>query len=330
MTIRPVKLPDDLDTIYRLIIEAFQYPENPEWNIDSDEVGRVQNTIETIKRVWPLYRAIKWMSPSLRDALLGFIWEEAEEPVGLVTVSRRGSTDSWFLGNVGVLPKYRRRGIARKLVKTGVDFIQSKNGNLVILDVVAGNFPAYNLYQSLGFEHYTSTLELKLAVNSVRSRPEFPAGYTLEVIPEREWEIPMEMAKSVVPEKVQAFDPISKERYYKPTSSRLFFGIMNRMRGIVSEDFLVRDTKSGKIAALGFTTAQTKPGDKHFIRMNLSPEYSELAPFLIQKMLYMVNRIRPDHAVQSALMEWRYFALKDHQDFGFEIGKKGYRMGLQL
>lgn len=40
MPIRPLKLPDDLEHIYTLIIEAFRYPENPEWNIDPDEVSR--------------------------------------------------------------------------------------------------------------------------------------------------------------------------------------------------------------------------------------------------------------------------------------------------
>ena len=47
MPIRPLKLPDDLEHIYTLIIEAFRYPENPEWNIDPDEVSRIRDTVET-------------------------------------------------------------------------------------------------------------------------------------------------------------------------------------------------------------------------------------------------------------------------------------------
>ena len=70
MSIRPLKLPEDLDNLYTLIIEAFQYPENPEWNIDSDEVDGIKDTVKTIKRTWPLYRMINWMTPALLDALL--------------------------------------------------------------------------------------------------------------------------------------------------------------------------------------------------------------------------------------------------------------------
>jgi hypothetical protein len=52
--VRSFKLPEDLDHLYKLIKEAFQYPGNPDWNADIDEVEGLKNNIEIFKRIWPL------------------------------------------------------------------------------------------------------------------------------------------------------------------------------------------------------------------------------------------------------------------------------------
>jgi ribosomal protein S18 acetylase RimI-like enzyme len=207
LPIRPLKLPDDLDNLYNLIIEAFQYPENPEWNIDSDEVDGIKDTVNTLRQIWPLYRMINWTTPALRDALLGYIWEEECIAVGLVTISRRGSTDSWMVGNVAVLPNFRRRGIARQLVVTALDTIRAKGGDLVVLDVIAGNLPAHKLYESLGFVQYTSALEMELKSAEVPELPTIPEGYHYEVVPPREWRLPMQMAQRTSPYKRPGIRP---------------------------------------------------------------------------------------------------------------------------
>ena len=48
--------------------------------------------------------------------------------VGTSVAMRRGSTDAWIIGNVGVLPEYRRRGIARKIVKAIINLIDERGG----------------------------------------------------------------------------------------------------------------------------------------------------------------------------------------------------------
>jgi ribosomal protein S18 acetylase RimI-like enzyme len=330
MSIRLFKLPEDLDNLYTLITDAFQYPENPEWNADADEAEGLKTAIQTFKRIWPLFRLINWMSPAMRDALLGYIWEEDGKPVGLVTVSRRGTTDSWMIGNVAVLPEYRRRGIAHKLVQAALEFIRERGGNMAALDVIAENLPAYKLYESLGFAHYSSLMELDLKSEKIPSRPSIPDGYVYEKIPMNEWRLSMEMAKRVTPEQVQAFEPIVKGRYYVAPVLVLFSNVLNKMRCVKVEDFALRDAKTNEVAALGFTTAQTRPGGKHNISMSLKLEHADLVPFLIQFMLHKVKSHSESHGVQTSLWEWRYFALDEHMKAGFEKRKEGRRMGLAL
>jgi ribosomal protein S18 acetylase RimI-like enzyme len=330
MPIRPLKLPDDLENLYNLIIEAFQYPENPEWNIDSDEVDGIKDTVNTLRRIWPLYRMINWTTPALRDALLGYIWEEEGIAVGLVTISRRGSTDSWMVGNVAVLPNFRRRGIARQLVVTALDAIRAQGGDLVVLDVIAGNLPAHKLYESLGFVQYTSALEMELKSAEVPELPTIPEGYHYEVIPAREWRLPMQMAQRTVPTNVQAFDPITEKRYRHSWTMCLFFNVMNKVQRVVVEDFALKKAETGEVVAMGFTTAQTKPVGRHTIGLNLEPNQADLLPFLIEFMLNKVKSHGPENAVETVLWEWRYFSLAAHQEAGFESRKEGHRMGLVL
>lgn len=330
MSIRKLKFPADFDTFYELITRAFQYPENPQWNADQDQIAGLQDTVQTMRRIWPLFRLIRWTSPALRDALLGYIWEEQGHPVGMVSLSRRGSTDSWLIGDLAVLPEYRRRGIARQLVEKAVAHIRAAGGKLVVLDVITGNLPAYRLYESMGFQHFTSQLQMVLKSEHRPALPDLPPGIKFERISMKEWQIPLAMAQRLVPAEVQAFDPISKDRYYTPPALRFFAHLTNTLRGNLVDDFILRKDGSEEVLAIGFINARTKPGDRHHIAFNVSEQHAELVPFLLQYMLHQVKALSASHAVETTLWEWRYFALAEHERLGFEKVKESHRMGLQL
>ena len=330
MAMRKMKLPADLDTLHHLLVESFQYPDHPEWNAEEDERQGLAETIQTLKRIWPLYRVVSLLSPALRDAMHGYIWEEDGQPVGMVSVGRRGVSDTWMVGNVSVLPAYRRRGIARRLVQAGLEFIRAQGGTMAVLDVVAQNVPAYQLYLNLGFEHYTSQLELERKSDDVPPRPALPDGYLYKRIPMRDWQTPLELARRLVPESVQVFDPLTKERYYNSPVLCLFVTIMNKVRGVVSEDFALRDAATEQVVAMGSVTAHTRPGDRHLLIMNVGPEHAELVPFLLGYMLHRAKTCSASHAVQTVLWEWRYFTLAEHEKAGFTRGKEGHRLGIKL
>jgi ribosomal protein S18 acetylase RimI-like enzyme len=330
MPIRKLQLPTDLDLLYQLIVDSFQYPENPEWNIDEDELEGVKDAVASLRQIWPLYRLIRWTSPGLRDALLGFIWEEDHKPVGLVTISRRGNTDTWLVGNVAVLPEYRRRGIARNLVIAGLDFIREQGGTLAVLDVIDGNLPAYQLYKRMGFEHFTSMMDLVLTADNVPQSPEVPSGYQIKKISYKDWQIEMKMAEQTVPENVQAYDPITEDRFKLPVLTRLFLIVLSRLQGNRNGDFALRNSQTGQITALGFINARTRKGGRHSIGLSLPPDQGDFVPFMIQYMLHKVNQSSPDHKVESVIWEWRYFAIDEYKQAGFEMRKEGHRMGLRL
>jgi ribosomal protein S18 acetylase RimI-like enzyme len=330
MSIRKFQLPNDLEILYQMIIDSFKYPENPEWNIDEDEVEGISDIIASYRRIWPLYRLIRWTSPALRDALLGYIWEEDLKPVGLVTFARRGNTDTWLVGNVSVLPTYRRRGIARNLVNASLDFIREQGGTLAVLDVIDGNLPAYQLYKSLGFEHYTSIIDLILSSPEVPQLPDTPSGYQIEKITYKDWQIIMEMAKQTMPGNVQAFDPITRARFQISVLMRFVQNLLNRLQGVRKGDFALRNKQTDQIDALGYITAQTRSGGRHSIGLSLPPDKADLVPFMIRYMLHKVNQFSPDHKVESMLWEWRYFAVEEFHKVGFVKRREGHRLGIIL
>ena len=128
MPLRELKLPDDFIHVADMLTETFQYPENENWSVQADEQEQIQESVKNYGRIWPLVRLIQLFSPSARDLMRGYVWEEDGQLVGITTVQRRGSTDVWIVGTVGVLPAYRRRGIARELVVAAMDLIRVHGG----------------------------------------------------------------------------------------------------------------------------------------------------------------------------------------------------------
>jgi GNAT superfamily N-acetyltransferase len=66
-----------------------------------------------------------------------------------------------WIGGVGVVPAYRRRGIARALMEYLLDQARRLGLHSVQLEVITANGPAYALYRSLGFVRQRRLLILK-------------------------------------------------------------------------------------------------------------------------------------------------------------------------
>lgn len=62
-----------------------------------------------------------------------------------------------YLGNLYVLEKYRRQGIARALVNEAFQFTQNRGFEKVVLHVGKDNIPAIKLYEECGFKKTGAT-----------------------------------------------------------------------------------------------------------------------------------------------------------------------------
>jgi ribosomal protein S18 acetylase RimI-like enzyme len=326
MPIRAFQVPNDLPVLLDLIPKAFQYPENKEWSIQDDEVENMVDDISSIQKMWPVIRILQVFVPSLRDILRGFVWEEDSQVVGLVNVMRQGRTEQWTIGNVAVLPEYRRRGIARKLVEACIDFAKERGAKTIVLDVVAGNVPAYELYERLGFERYSGSKELMLEKDQTIKGISLPAEYRLERLKFSEWQPRFEIAKRITPDTVQHFKPVEEKRYKVPLLMQPLIPLFMRLGGVRTTPYKIYH--HNELVGTGALTTRRSEGGVNSFSLNLDPDYADIAPKLLQKFVFDIQMQSPGRRIEFSVPYWQGSVSEAAQHVGFDTHFEYHAMGM--
>ena len=142
--IRPFELHQDLGEVVELIQVAF--------GAHMDPTGRA--VLEEMRRRARWSRFWRWLWPSVArfTAPSGFVWVEDGRVVGNVSLRRASAWAGILIGNVAVHPDWRRRGIGRSLMRRAIEYASDLGARWVGLEVRAGNDPACQLYEQLGFQ----------------------------------------------------------------------------------------------------------------------------------------------------------------------------------
>lgn len=146
--IRRVKLGQDLGAIADLIERCF----SP--RLDAGGRATIRE-MRALSHLGPLLGLLALADTMLKGIEQGFVWEEAGQIVGNVTLypadypPELGRTI--IVANVAVDPDHRRRGIARRLMEAALEATRAGGAARVILQVEADNAPAVKLYEGLGF-----------------------------------------------------------------------------------------------------------------------------------------------------------------------------------
>ncbi len=330
MSLRPFRLPSDLQLMSELLPKSFQYPENPAWSLQDDELQNLLSLVSTARRLWPLIAVLQRFSPALRDVLHGFIWEEDSKPVGLVNISRDGNSNDWVISNVGVIPDYRRHGIARKLVEAAVALARAHHGERVRLDVIAGNDPAYELYASLGFAHFATSTALQHDPPSSAVDPPLPDGYTATPTSPTRWQAFFELARRVTPREVETYQPVTPKRFRVPASMRVIMRLINGLSGVRARGLIVRAASTRQIVATMSLEAHSRGPGMNSCTMMLDPGHSQVAPYLVDTTLYVLAQLSAHNRVQCHIPNWQPALIEAAQASGFSRQYESYSMGMNL
>jgi ribosomal protein S18 acetylase RimI-like enzyme len=84
-----------------------------------------------------------------KGVIAGYSGGEIEKTPGFIRHKRRG-----HLFNLYVKPEYRRKGIAKKLIKAVLDWFKENEVVDIRLLVYTHNVRAHSIYRKLGFEDY--------------------------------------------------------------------------------------------------------------------------------------------------------------------------------
>ena len=330
MALRPFKMPDDISTLLTLLPPCFQYPENPDWNFAEDEVEDMLDTLKTIRRLWPLLATVMLFAPKVRDVMQGYIWEEDGQAVGVSNTGRQGMSDTWFIGNVGVLPAHRRKGIARKVVEACVALAREREAKTVVLDVIAGNLPAYVLYESLGFETYGGESELYYEKDSVPPDCPIPDGFTVSPLDRFDWRTRYNFANRITPSTFKKYNPVTESRFRQPRALYYIGWLIRTLTGVKSESFVIRSNSDRLVVGTMSYSARMKKGGVNSITVSLDPICGHLAPYAVAHMMRTVLQLSPGHRINMECPAWQPAILDTALAAGFATKFEFKKMGLML
>ncbi len=181
---RPVHPRRDLAAIADLIEFAFAD------TLDAGGRSAIRD-MRLLSRSGPLL----WLVARLNHAIplmRGFVWIEQGQLVGNVSLAPTGHDRGWVIANVAVYPAYRRRGIARQLMDTALEWA-AQQGEYATLQVDADNAAARTLYESLGFKTLRTFSRWRRAAH-LRPPLEFPNLPDIHRVRRRESEHLYELA----------------------------------------------------------------------------------------------------------------------------------------
>lgn len=160
------------------------------------------------KWVSPLAGLVEWLGVETPEQMLGYVWEEAGQIVGNVTLGLSDArAGAWLLSNVAVHPAYRRRGIARALVDASIQMVRHYSGRYLLLQVQSDNWGARHLYEVTGFRTLEQTSEFYGANVAMAAPHPIPTagGFTLAPPERAQWMAVRALAAAHLPAELQAY-----------------------------------------------------------------------------------------------------------------------------
>lgn len=329
MPMRSLHLPDDLLTMAGMAEEIWQYPGHPEWGIQSDEAASAIESARNLRRIWPLIRLFQGLSPRLRDIVRGYVWEENGQVVGFTNANRQGGTHAWYIATVGVLPAYRGRGIAQKLVEATVELIRQRGGSRVLLDMTEGNMPAHKLYEKVGFVRYSRSGMYTGTRDQPLSAPPLPQGYRRELLDYAAWQPRYELEKRVIPGPLQKYEPVETSRHQRSLMARLLKPIVTSADGSQRTDFVLR-TDEGAVVAWAWHEIRAEENAVNQLEILLDPAHGGLAAYLVADLLNKALTASPGRRVEIVVPAWQEAVTRAVEEAGLERRLGMLRMGLIL
>lgn len=330
MEIRQIDLPRDLTPLGEMLCDTFQYPENPQWSVQTDEKEEISHMIKSFQLIWPLIRIAQALAPSLRDMFRGYVALEDGRIVGVTIVQRHGTTKGWVVSTVGVLPGYRRRGIARAVVEKALAFLKKRGAEKTWLGVINGNTPAQRLYESLGFKVYDGMTDYSLSDPVLPPASSLPAGFNISRLPRSDWKTRMELERRIAPEDSRLYEPIEKGRFHHPLALRMLVPIMNLAQRTKEDEYAVRKESDGEIVGRCKYSASLRGKGVNGISVRLDPAYPQLAEPSVRSMLRKIVSKSPNLRVEIGIPRWMPAVVEAAESLGFEKRVEYLKMGLLL
>lgn len=204
--LRPMDPARDLGEVARVIEIAFADELSPGGHI-------IMREMRMLTSLGPLLRVFSRAMPSLLDVFGGYVWEVEGRVVGNITLTRADGTNAqWIISNVGVLPDFRRQGIARTMMQTVLEQLRHRGASRALLHVHHENQGAKALYESLGFRYLETITEMVSDTIRPTSLP-VPPDVIVRAPDAKRWYEAYEVARAALPRAIQEMRPLRAQGF---------------------------------------------------------------------------------------------------------------------
>jgi ribosomal protein S18 acetylase RimI-like enzyme len=201
----------------------------------SREMLREMRTLSWL--LGPLFSLLNVTGTPLGGFYSGFVWIEGGRIVGNITVNHhyKGRT-GWFISNLAVHPEFRRRGIATRLMRAGIDFARKKKARRISLEVRAENEPARVLYKGLGFADVDSVTKMRMD-QPPTATPLAIGRAEVRLLKRGEWQGPFRLAQATLSPEAKEILPLRESDYRHSGLRQFISGLSDLLKGSYTFDF---------------------------------------------------------------------------------------------
>jgi ribosomal protein S18 acetylase RimI-like enzyme len=210
------------------------------------------------------------LNPATTRLTNGFVWQADGRIVGNVTLLTCKIWDRYLVANVAVHPTYRRRGIARALMKATAQAVQARGGRVILLQVVKENASAIELYHSLGYVSLGHVTSWSASVSRLRHIPPAVGDERVPPIltlPGHRWREAYELDAAALPADLNWPEPLGPDAYRRSLWRK--FG--DFMSGRQVESWITVDER-GQLS--GLATIASQWGQSHHVALRVRPDWA--------------------------------------------------------
>lgn len=334
MPIRPLRVPEDIDAFAGVVTQGFQYPDHPEWSMQSDDVEIASDMARSLRRLGPLLAFLWVLAPGVLDAFQGFVWEDEGRMMGTALVSRIGSSNRFEVSTVAVLPGFRGRGIARALVEACVTSARKRGGTSVELSVIDGNIPAIRLYESMGFVRFSGMSTFTVLPETPLPPTMLPEKSVLDDVPVSRWEPAYEFTRRVTPPEVAAYRPVEVGAYKESAARSAVMNLFTRLAGDMARRLYLRvhegDRKGDTVVGVVGYQARTRPGGICTCTPRIDSDHAQGATPLLAATLATLRQRSPGRRIEVTVDEWQPAMLAAAETLRCTLLRRSHAMSIKL
>jgi ribosomal protein S18 acetylase RimI-like enzyme len=230
-----------------------------------------------------------------QPAVPGFVWERDKRIVGNVSLLNTDVKGRYLIANVAVYPKFRRQGIARRLMQAVMTWTEENHGRVLLLQVEAHNNGARRLYETLGFTAVDSATTWHLPFSRLAGLhfpvygigPDQFSEFYLRPLRGEDWQMAYHIDTTAFPPDLNWPSPLPRDVY--KNSFRHWWSRLINSRS--EEVWVAIDKEEDKPVGLGMITSEW--GRAHQLKVRILPAWhGRVARPILGKLLRRLQYLR--------------------------------------